>query len=109
MNKIAKQLEIVLMLNTHFLSRECSERNGPEDGMNRFTAKEKLVEACWNGLLDNMFPEMFKPADGGKKLFLWQVKEASSFLGLEWAESDGTRDLYMSIDPYCFLPIQYFS
>jgi len=108
MNKSSTQLEILLLLGTRFLFRESLYRSAPGTG-NLLSGNEKLVEACWNGLINELLPEIFKADNDQEKLWLWQVKEAYAFLGLEWAQSNGTRDLYLSIDPYCFLPIQYYN
>ena len=95
------------MIDTTFLSRECFEKDEFANA-NPLTEKEKLVEACWNGLLHEMLPEVFEPLDGDEKLYLWQIREASFFLDLELGQFQETRDFHFSINPYSFLAIQSY-
>ena len=71
--------------------------------------KEQLEEACWNGLLPEIFPEIFRESTDLKSLYLWQIKQAQSFLEIEMGETPASKDYYFSIDPYCFLKQQYLS
>ena len=100
------QQEILLVLNTTFSSRECQEKNSIDES-NCLTEREKLLAACWNGLLQEILPEIFEQDPKEAKLCLWQVKEASSFLELELGNLQEIKDIYLSIDPYTFLAIQY--
>jgi hypothetical protein len=68
-----------------------------------------LEEACWNGLLKEMLPEVFKEIDADTELYLWQIKDASAFISLELAEFPEEKDKFFSIDPYTFLPVQFLS
>lgn len=96
------------MTDTHFLSRECLEKDDL-NSINPRSEMEKLLEACWNGLLQEILPEIFEIPVGDERLYLWQIKEASHFLELELGEFEETRDVHFSIDPYSFLAIQYYS
>jgi hypothetical protein len=94
--------EIMLMTETTFLSGEfleISDASKPAP----LNEKEKLVEACWNGLLYTLLPFIFEQQPAGEKLYLWQIKEAYHFLELEFGRSDEPTDIQYSIDPYCFL------
>jgi hypothetical protein len=108
MKTTATQQEILLMTGTSFSNRQCHDNTDMEKARN-LTEKEKLEEACWNGLLKDMLPEVFKEIDSQKELYLWQVKEATSFLELDLAEFPDEKDNYLSLDPYAFMPLQFFS
>jgi hypothetical protein len=95
------QQEILLITGTGFLQRPWCEKEN--SGSRQLTEKEQLEEACWNGLLQEMLPEIVERPSGGKKLYLWEIREASSFLELELGEFPVTTDKYFSIDPYSFL------
>ena len=102
------QQEILLVTGTSFTSREFFETS---DGLNynHLPEKEKLKVACRNGLLPVMLPEIFKQHAVNKKLYLWEIREASSFIEIELGEKYLEFEKEFSIDPYSFLPMQILS
>ncbi|HEV8082804.1 MAG TPA: hypothetical protein VGP55_06370 [Chitinophagaceae bacterium] len=102
------QQEILLLTGTSFSLQEFSETT---DGLNynHLTEKEKLEVACWNGLLPAMLPEIFQQNAINKKLYLWEIREGSSFIELELGEIHLELEKQFSIDPYSFMPLQVFS
>lgn len=90
------------MTGTKFSEREWAERAG--DDKNKFSASEKLEAACWNGILNEMLPEIMEKSSEGKDLFLWQIKKCNSFLQIELSESSTIMERNSSIDPYLFFP-----
>ena len=65
------QQEILLLTGTTFSKREwCENISGNK---NNLTEKEQLEEACWNGLLPEILPEVYLRTESDKKLFLWQI------------------------------------
>jgi hypothetical protein len=102
------QQEILLMTGTSFSSRQWCEKNDQDD-QNHLTEKEQLEEACWNGLLPEILPEIYGKACGATKLYLWQIKEAVSFIEIELGELPAEKEKYFSIDPYSFLQMQSLS
>jgi len=101
------QQEILLMTGTRFSSRQWCEKNSP--AQDHLTDKEQLQNACWNGLLQEMLPEICKPTAEDKNLYLWQITEAKSFIDLELGEVPGEIEKNHSINPYLFLPSQLLS
>lgn len=99
------QQEILLLTGTSFSSRQCYQKGDLE---NRLTETEQLEEACWNGMLPEMLPEIYAEP-GGKKIYLWQIKGALSFIEIELGEMPGEKENYFSIDPYAFLPLRLLS
>jgi len=95
------QQEILLITGTTFTSRQLVENDNA--GEPAHDEKERLTEICWNGLLSEMLPELYRQIDGGKRLFLWCVLEGDSFLGLSLGESPEPKEGYYSIDPHFFL------
>ena len=96
------QQEILLMTGTKFSAREWAEKN--VEDKNKLSATEQLEDACWNGLLDEMLPELVQKTAEGKKLFLWHVRHCRSFLEIELSESPTVIEREFSIDPYFFVP-----
>jgi hypothetical protein len=101
------QQEILLMTGTTFSSRQFSDRDdeGKKSGLSE---REQLEEACWNGLLPEMLPEIYEQT-GDKKLYMWQITEAASFIEIELGELPEEKEKHFSIDPYAFLPLKFLS
>ena len=102
------QQEILLMTGTSFSARTWCENDDKEDQKN-ITPEDRLKDACWNGLLPEILPEICKREVGEKKLFLWQVTEASYFIDVELGEVPGETEKCFSINPYSFLEFQLLS
>lgn len=102
MEKNFTQQEILLMTGTSFASRKWSERENKDDRKN-LTEIEQLEQACWNGLLQYALPELYEGIADRQKMYLWQIRETTSFLELDLAEYPQETDHYFSIDPYTFM------
>jgi hypothetical protein len=94
------------MTGTSFSSRHWYEK---VDGDDRLSQKEQLQEACWNGLLVEMLPEICKKPENNQKLIVWRIREAMSFLELDLGEFLTNKEQQYSIDPYCFLAMQSYN
>lgn len=101
------QQEILLFTGTRFSSREWSKKDD-NDKSNPLSHKEQLLEACWNGLLPEMLPELNVYAYG-KKMFLWNIREGKSFIELEMGEEPLSFEKELSIDPYHFMETQHYN
>ena len=108
MKTTTTQQEILLMTNTTFSQRQLYEKDVWEHNKH-LNRTEQLEDACWNGLLDEMLPEILEKSTAGKKLHLRQIKHAKCFLEIELCEYPLTIEQEFSIDPYAFLPITFYS
>jgi hypothetical protein len=106
--KNATQQEVLLMTGTSFTSGQLAKKDS-NSGTNNFSDIEMLAEACWNGLLPELLPEIFNEDITTKKSYLWQIREGNTFLELEWASFPKKKDNFFSIDPYDFLSEEIFS
>ena len=102
------QQEILLITGTGFASRQWCEKDGSEN-KKMLTEKERLEEACWNGLVKEMLPELFRTANKENKIFLWKICEGKSFLELDLGETPFKKDRFYSIDPYSFLDTKNYN
>lgn len=102
------QQEILLITGTSFSHRKWSKKDSPEK-CNNFNDNDELEEACWNGLLQQMLPEFFGKFVNEKKLYLWEIRQAVSFIDIEMGEIPGEKENYFSIDPYSFLNDQFYN
>jgi hypothetical protein len=100
------QQEILLLTGTTFSSREWSEKDSNKE--NNLSDREQLEEACWNGMLPELLPEVYLQ-DEDHKMFLWQIKECKSFIEIGLGETPDSVEARFSIDPYSFLHFQLLS
>jgi hypothetical protein len=102
------QMEIILLTGTTFSAGQIANKNDAAGKAGR-TEKEMLTEACWNGLLPALLPEICEQIPAGKKMYLWEIKEADAFIELEMGEFQEDKENYFSINPYMFIPEQPLS
>lgn len=100
MEKIIQQ-EILLITGTKFSSRQCWQKI--ENNQDLASEADQLQDACWNGLLKEMLPEI---CGSDKDIFLWEIRENKCGLEIELGELPSEVDTYYSIDPYSFLENQ---
>jgi hypothetical protein len=96
------QQEILLMTGTTFASHLFADKTDAGNNK-RLSGKELLEDACWNGLLKEMLPEIYALPELSGPMYLWRISRASFFLELVLGESPLDPDKYFSIDPYSFL------
>ncbi len=99
------QLEILILTGTTFSANQFSDKNEGSSKPGR-TEKEMLTEACWNGILPSVLPEICEQIPAGKTMYLWEIKEADAFIELELGELQEEKDKYFSINPYAFVAEQ---
>ena len=97
MNADILQQEIVLLTGTTFSQRQLHE-NDARDDSNQLSESEKLEEACWTGLLDELLPEIIT----NKELSIWQIGDSESSLQIELSKYPSGEKQF-SINPYYFL------
>jgi len=94
-----RQLEIILI--TRFSSRQfCGKYDF--NNQNFYAEFKEFEEACWNGVLHKLLPEIYWEIEGNKKLFLWKVTQAHHFLQLEFAGRPYVNEWAFSLNPYSF-------
>ncbi|HEY5464257.1 MAG TPA: hypothetical protein VIJ95_13435 [Hanamia sp.] len=102
--KATLQQEILIITGTSFLSR-LSWQN-IEDTNQIYSETEQLQEACWNGMLPEMLPEICLQFGEKEKLYLWNVKENKSSIEIDICDAPCAIEKDFSIDPYAFLSVQ---
>ena len=103
------QQEILLMTGTTFSSRLCWEENYGQEDQGYLSETEQLQEACCNGLLPAILPEICEQIEGDKKLYLWKIRENKSCIDIELGQFPEILEKNFSIDPYTFLALQSLS
>jgi len=87
----------MLLTGTTFSQRQLFEKDAKDDRSN-LSESEKLEEACWTGLLDELLPEIIT----NKKLYVWQIGDTEFSLQIELSEYPSGEKQF-SINPYYFL------
>jgi hypothetical protein len=102
------QMEVLLMTGTRFLAGNWVRKDANAVERN-YTEIEQLQEACWNGLVKTMLPEVWIEPPNGGILYLWEVKEVESVLELEISEIPLPIDPRLSLAPRYFLSFQVYN
>src|ERR1700750_3170840 len=105
MDTNATQKEILLAINTNFSRRLFCSRDEESAKEAAYTNDERLEAACWNGLLNELLPEVMEPFDNNT-LFLWRCAKLSSCIELEFGEQPPNIDPALSLDPYLVINAQ---
>ena len=100
------QQEILLLTGTSFSQRQLCEKDEIKQAS---TDKEQLEEACWNGFIKELLPEIVQKPESGNCLFLWQIRKAESFLEIELCDTHLAIDSHTSIDPYNFFETIHYN
>ena len=107
MKAVSKQQEILLVLNTSFSSGNWIYKS-QVDTNKKLTKKERLKQACWNGLAPILLPECF--IDGfDSSMILWEVNDGNGFIDLEYGEHSPGVEIHKSVNPYLFMRIRCFN
>lgn len=96
MKDIFTTQEILLLTSTKFATREYldnNENNSAPQNLN------KLAEACWNGMIPVMLPELFEDP-GDKRRIIWQLEAYNRCLYARLGEDKRTPEADFSLDPY---------
>ena len=88
------------MTNTSFSKRQLCGIN-TENKSDRLIPAQQLEAACWNGLLNDMLPELIPVSSS--KLFLWEVKSKKYYLNIFMSSTPVNIERESSVDPYIFL------
>ena len=100
-NKTGQQ-EILLSFNSRFLSMVCADKSNTEaPGLSMDV--NKIEEACWNGLLKELLPEICSMNSSGRQMFIWGIRDYNSIMEIDIGECPGRKDDYLCIDPYKFM------
>src|SRR5262245_21952957 len=94
--------EILLFTTTTFSKRQLCEMNAQDDN-NNLCPSQQLEIACWNGLLDELLPEVMFIPFCRERLFMWDVETRKSYLRINRGVSEPVPENEFSVDPHIFL------
>jgi len=103
MKPLSLQQEILLVTTSNVSHRQLAGDDSSD--LNRHLSHtERLEEACWHGLLEDILPGTIERPSSGKKLHLWQIRSGSRFLHIELCTFPVVIEKRHSLDPYLFVP-----
>lgn len=94
--------EILLFTGTGLTSRQLTSREENNNGKS-YSAIEELEKACWNGIVFEMFPEIFGGLYPKCESFLWHVLTGKNFLYINIGPTPVVAEHDTSIDPYFYM------
>ncbi len=97
------QQEILLVTTSTFSKQQWCSKDTADNGGHHYSPAEQLEEACWNGLLDQLLPEIMEKSSSGKELYLWHIRQGASYLQIELSEFPKLVEKPFSIYPNFFL------
>jgi hypothetical protein len=106
MKTTTTQQEILIFTNTRFSSREWVKKDDNEK--NNLSSKEQLKDACWNGLITELLPEICERTYD-PSVTLWEINEANSFLALQFGDLNSKLENEFSINPYASMESQHLN
>ena len=90
--------EILLVTTSSFSQRQFCEKDS-HDESSHVAPAEQLEAACWNGLLNELLPEIMNDSSCDEKIYLWQVEMRGSYLRLSLGASNPDFETQFTIDP----------
>ena len=95
----------LLVFTTTSISRKVLCETNNNDKNENMSLAEKLEQACWDGLLNEMFPEIIGSGSSRSPImFIWGIYPGKSYLHIDLGDVPSVIDFVRSIDPYLFLP-----
>jgi hypothetical protein len=95
--------EILLVTDSNFNSRQFSKRDGNNEESKNNSAIEELEKACWDGMLNELLPELAGYSSRSNKNFIWNIASGSHSLYISIGPCPMPGKNETSIDPYFFL------
>jgi hypothetical protein len=90
--------EILIFTNTTLSQKALYRKNS---SYKNCSATEELEEAFWDGLLDELVPEIM-PSTPHPKMIIWGVHAGKFYLHIDLADLPVVTESLHSIDPHLF-------
>ena len=90
--------EVLIFTNSTLSQKVLSKKNSSN---NNSSATEELEEAFWDGLLNELVPEIM-PSTRHPKMVIWGVHAGEFYVLIDLAVCPGITESILSIDPHLF-------
>lgn len=107
MNTYTHQMEILLVANAGFFSKNWV-KNKESAADKKFTPKEKLMDACWNGLVPELLPEFFDASNKNTHK-LWEINDTNAFVNIIFRQGDAPMEEEFLLNPYIIMEFTEFN
>ncbi|MFI5186211.1 MAG: hypothetical protein ACHQF0_05770 [Chitinophagales bacterium] len=98
--------EVLLFTNTFFSKRQFCETNRNESSD---SSCNQLQNACWNGLVFEILPDIIKQTSLKNLNYTWEVIPAENFIEIKIGAVPFTVSHKASINPYLFYSEKNFN
>lgn len=98
------QQEILLFAGTSFSSKEYCLKDPDNKETPGHSPLDNLEKACWNGMLNELLPELADSTFTKNKPYIWHIMQGDHFLNIQMGNWPALLEKESSIDPYFFLP-----
>ncbi len=106
MKQKAINYEVLLFTNTRFSKKEFSEKNFDRVNM---PDSCQLQNACWNGLVFEILPDIIQPASAKNPVYTWEVAAAENFIEVKIGTAPYSIEGATSLNPYLLLSKKNFN
>jgi|SRR5215467_13947072 len=93
--------EILLVTGSKFFAKPFCKKDGREQP--EFSPMEELEKACWDGMLNDLLPELFENGSAHNNNYIWNTISGVNFLCVSMSRYPMPLEKATSIDPYFFL------
>ena len=90
--------EVLIFTNNTLSQKVLFKKNSSN---NNSSATEELEEAFWDGLLNELIPEIM-PSSPHPKMFIWGIHTGKFYLLIDLADTPAVTESVLSIDPHLF-------
>lgn len=101
MKKAEIQQEIILITSSHFAGKNFQNK----DNLENKDIEKNLEEACWDGLINNLLPQILK-LNHRSEINLWNIHVADHFLDLQFSKKPVKIEEKSCLNPHIFLQFQ---
>ncbi|HQW82877.1 MAG TPA: hypothetical protein PK987_00365 [Ferruginibacter sp.] len=105
MKKTSINQEILLNANSSFFKRDWCELKNGNNNNKALSQKEQVILLCWNGILQEMIPEIFDIEPGKKPPTLWEINENGNLLDLRYGDIEMQMNDEWSVNPYVYISL----
>ena len=99
MKKTSISHEVLLFTNTCFARRQFCERGNESTHQSH---SSQLQNACWNGLILDILPDLIKAGTRDCPSYTWQVLPAGNFIEVRMGAQPFDLSHETSINPHLF-------
>ena len=95
--------EILLFTDTSFSNRPFCQKDTDDNEGKNYSAMEELERACWDGMLNELLPELAGRSLQPNNNYIWNTVSGVNFLCISMGPHPVQVEKETSLDPYLFL------